>query len=148
MHTVLPLFSFHSVLSVLETSGAWCTVICGQKSLVKMLFFSEVDCFLWGAEERCQAVKETKTCRLSLPIASFHRLPETNTVHRADLVLGPSPWFPRFAWPSRRQQTLTPPPLCPPRHQLRNASAVPSPPTPLSTLPPSYTSASVSLRTM
>lgn len=98
---------------MLETSWAWCTVICGQKSLVKMLLFSEVDCFLWGAELHCQAVKETKTCRLSLPIASFHRLPETNTVRRADLVLGLSPWFPRFAWLSRRQQAPHPTPTLP-----------------------------------
>lgn len=51
--------------------------------------------------------KEMQTCCLILPTASFYRLPEITTVHRAHFGPGPSPWFPRFAWLSRRQQ---PPP--------------------------------------
>lgn len=47
--------------------------------------------------------KGTKTCRLSLPVAPFHPLPEISTVHQAAFGPGPHPWFPRFAWLSRRQ---------------------------------------------
>lgn len=66
-----------------------------------------------------QRKKETQTCCSSLPIASFHRLPEITTVHQAEFGPGPSPWFPRFTWLSRRQQ-----PPAPPLHRLLNASAV------------------------
>lgn len=57
--------------------------------------------------------KEMKICRLSLPIASLHLLPEITTVHQAVFGPGPSPWFRRFAWLSRRQQ----PPPAPLTHQ-------------------------------
>lgn len=57
-----------------------------------------------------QPNKEIQTCRLSLPGASFHLLSGITMVHWAHFGVGPSPWFPRFAWLSTRQQPPFPHP--------------------------------------
>lgn len=103
---------------------AWSNVICVQNSLCRdaALHLSGPLCEAERNTARWQK-KEMQTCRL----VSFHLLPGITAVHQADFGPGPSPWFPRFAWLSRRQQ----PPPRPPLFHLRNASAV-LPPIPLS----------------
>lgn len=59
--------------------------------------------------------KEMQTCRLSLPPPlRFISGQKSPRFIGAAFGPAPSPWFPRFAWLSRRQQPAPPPPPSPP----------------------------------